>query len=254
MEGEQVPGESSRRFENKVVLVTGSSSGIGEAIARSFDAEGARVVVNSAHSVEAGQAIATSLHDGIYFQADIADEAASTMLIAETLEHFGRLDVLVNNAGRTKVIAHQDLENASLEVWRDIFDVNVFGTWALTVAAADALRQQQGSVVNITSIAGLRPTGSSIPYAASKAALNHMTVLLAKALGPEIRVNAVAPGLVDTPWTQDWDVVRQFVQTAAPMKRSATPEDVAQMTLALAENSYITGQVITVDGGLTLTT
>jgi ketoreductase RED2 len=194
------------------------------------------------------------LHDGIYFQADIADEAASTMLIAETLEHFGRLDVLVNNAGRTKVIAHQDLENASLEVWRDIFDVNVFGTWALTVAAADALRQQQGSVVNITSIAGLRPTGSSIPYAASKAALNHMTVLLAKALGPEIRVNAVAPGLVDTPWTQDWDVVRQFVQTAAPMKRSATPEDVAQMTLALAENSYITGQVITVDGGLTLTT
>ena len=81
-----------------------------------------------------------------------------------------------------------------------------------------------------------------------------MTVLLAKALGPEIRVNAVAPGLVDTPWTQDWDVVRQFVQSAAPMKRSATPEDVAQMTLALAENSYITGQVITVDGGLTLTT
>jgi len=122
------------------------------------------------------------------------------------------------------------------------------------VAAADALRQQQGSVVNITSIAGLRPTGSSIPYAASKAALNHMTVLLAKVLGPEIRVNAVAPGLVDTPWTQDWGVVRQFVQSAAPMKRSATPEDVAQMTLALTENSYITGQVITVDGGLTLTT
>ena len=122
------------------------------------------------------------------------------------LERWGRLDTLVNNAGTTALIPHHDVEAASVDVWRRIFEVNVFGTWAMTVAALPALREAQGSVVNV-GVGGRacgRP-GSSIPYAASKAALNHMTVLLAKVVGPEVRVNAVAPGLVDTPWTADWD-------------------------------------------------
>ena len=101
-------------------------------------------------------------------------------------------------------------------MWRRIFEVNVFGTWAMSVAALPALRDARGSVVNVSSVAGVRPTGSSVPYAASKAALNHMTVLLAKVVGPEVRVNAVAPGLVDTPWTADWDVVREAVQPGGP--------------------------------------
>ena len=104
-------------------------------------------------------------------------------------------------------------------------------------------------MVNVASVAGVRPTGSSIPYAASKAALNHMTVLLAKVVGPEVRVNAVAPGLVDTPWTADWDVVREVVTQVAPLKRSGQPEDVAEVILSLARAAYVTGQVVVVDGG-----
>jgi ketoreductase RED2 len=152
------------------------------------------------------------------------------------------------------VIPHQDLEAASVDVWRHIFEVNVFGTWAMSVAAMAALREAHGAIVNVTSIAGVRPTGSSIPYAASKAALNHLTVLLAKVAGPEVRVNAVAPGLIDTPWTQDWDVVREVVGQVAPLKRSGRPEDVAQVILDVAGSGYMTGQVVVVDGGLTIAT
>ena len=170
-------------------------------------------------------------------------------LVAAALERWGRLDTLVNNAGTTAVIPHHDVAAASVDVWRRIFEVNVFGTWAMTVAALPALREAHGSVVNVASVAGVRPTGSSIPYAASKAALNHMTVLLAKVVGPEVRVNAVAPGLVDTPWTADWDVVREVVSQVAPLKRSGQPEDVAEVILALARAGYVTGQVVVIDGG-----
>ena len=241
-------------FEGKVVLVTGSSSGIGEASARRFDERGATVVVNSARSIDAGQAVARSLRSASYIQAEVGSEEAAETLISTVLERHGQLDVLVNNAGTTAMIPHQEIGAASLDVWRRIFEVNVFGTWAVTVAAVPALRASKGAVINVSSIAGLRPTGSSIPYAASKAALNHQTVLLAKVLGPEIRVNAVAPGLVDTPWTADWDVVRDFVAAAAPLKRTATADDVSAVIVALAELDYVTGDVVVVDGGLTLAT
>ena len=158
----------------------------------------------------------------------------------------------MTNAGTTVLIPHQDLEAASVEVWRRIFEVNVFGTWAMSVAAMEALRKSQGSIVNITSIAGVRPTGSSIPYAASKAALNHLTVLLAKVVGPDVRVNAVAPGLVDTPWTKDWDFAREVIRQVAPLKRSGQPDDVAEVVLALTRAAYVTGQVVCVDGGTTI--
>lgn len=238
----------------RVVLVTGSTSGIGEATALRFAAAGDIVVFNSARSVDAGEKLAARTPGAHYVQADISIGPDCTRLIGEVIERCGRLDVLVNNAGTTKVIPHRDLEAASVDVWREIFEVNVFGTWNLSVAAMDSLRATSGSIINVSSIAGLRPTGSSIPYAASKAALNHITALLAKVVGPEVRVNAVAPGLVDTPWTADWEVIRGFVSAAAPLKRSGTPDDVADVIVALASTPYVTGQVIAVDGGLTLVT
>jgi ketoreductase RED2 len=241
-------------FEGRVVVVTGSSSGIGEAVARAFAAAGASILVNSSSSVPAGEAVAASLPDACYVQADIAGGRDAQRLVDAAMERWGRIDTLVNNAGTTEVIDHHDLAAADVDVWRRIFEVNVFGTWAVTVACAPALRDSQGSVVNISSIAGLRPTGSSIPYAASKAAVNHLTVLLAKVMGPEVRVNAVAPGLIDTPWTADWDVVRGFVRAVAPLRRSGVPGDVAGLVLALAAAPYVTGQVLAVDGGLTIAT
>jgi ketoreductase RED2 len=242
----------SAAASGRVVIVTGSSSGIGAAIARAFADIGAGVVVNSVRSVREGEAIAAALPDAVYVPGDIADPEAARRLVDTALERWGRLDTLVNNAGTTALIPHHDLEAASVEVWRRIFEVNVFGTWSMTVAALPALREAKGSVVNISSIAGLRPTGSSIPYAASKAALNHMTVLLAKVVGPEVRINAVAPGLIDTPWTADWEFVRSVVEQAAPLKRIGQPGDVAEVVLALAQSSYVTGQVVAIDGGLTL--
>ena len=237
-----------------VVIVTGSSSGIGTATARSFGAIGAGVVVNSVRSVAEGEAVAASLPDAIYVQGDIADPQAAQKLVDAALDRWGRLDTLVNNAGTTAVIPHHDLEAATVDVWRRIFEVNVFATWTMTLAALPALREARGSVVNISSVAGLRPTGSSIPYAASKAALNHMTVLLAKVVGPDVRVNAVAPGLVDTPWTADWDFLREAVAQTAPLRRIGQPEDVAEIVVALARSSYVTGQIVGVDGGLSIAT
>jgi ketoreductase RED2 len=240
--------------QGRVVAVTGSSSGIGAATARAFADAGASVLVNSARSVAEGEAVAASLPDALYVQGDITAEGMPERLVAAGLDRWGRLDTLVNNAGTTAVIPHHDLQAASVDVWRRIFEVNVFGTWAMSVAAMPALREAHGSIVNVASVAGVRPTGSSVPYAASKAALNHMTVLLAKVVGPEVRVNAVAPGLVDTPWTEDWDVVREVVRQVAPLKRSGHPEDVAEVILALAQTAYVTGQVLVVDGGLSLAT
>jgi ketoreductase RED2 len=241
------------RFEGKVVLVTGSSSGIGEATAKAFDGEGARVVVNSSSSVEAGAAVAASLRDAAYVQADISDADACARLVAATVERFGRLDVLVNNAGVTEVIPHDDLDAATDEVFRRIFEVNVFGTFRLTRLAMPHLRADGGgAVVNVSSVAGVRPTGSSIPYAASKAALNHLTALVAKVSGPDVRVNAVAPGLVRTPWTADWGPIHEAIKTAAPLARSAEPDDIAATVVELAASPYVTGQVLVADGGLGL--
>jgi ketoreductase RED2 len=245
---------SDEPLQGQVVAVTGSSSGIGAATARAFADAGASVLVNSARSVAEGEAVAASLPDALYVQGDITDSSVADRLVAGALDRWGRLDTLVNNAGTTAVIPHHDLQAASVDVWRRIFEVNVFGTWAMSVAAMPALREARGSIVNVASVAGVRPTGSSIPYAASKAALNHMTVLLAKVVGPEVRVNAVAPGLVDTPWTEDWDVVREAVRQVAPLRRSGQPEDVAEVVLALAGAAYVTGQVVVVDGGLSIAT
>ncbi len=252
---ESAPSPSGRvpPFGGHTVLITGSSSGIGAATARRFANLGATVVINSSTSVDAGQALAVELPDASYVRADVADQAQAQALIDQVVARHGRLDILVNNAGTTEVISHGDLEAASPDVWRRIFDVNVIGTWQVTVAAVDHLRASgRGQVINVSSVAGERPTGSSIPYACSKAAVSHMTRLLANTLGPDIRVNAVAPGLVDTPWTEDWEFVRQFVTAQAPLQRTATPDDVAEVILGLARSAYVTGEVVIVDGGLNL--
>ena len=235
----------------QVALVTGSSSGIGAQVARRLAADGCAVVVHSRSSMAAGQAVAAEI-GGTYLQADLGDEGAARGLVEGVLARHGRLDVLVNNAGTTQVIAHPDLAAATPKIWRRLYDLNVIAPFVLVTAAEQALREAQGCVVNVSSLAGVRPTGSSIPYAASKAALNHTTRLLAKALGPAVRVNAVAPGLVDTPWTQDWDEVRSLVQSMAPLRRSATPDDVAEVVLGLIRSTYVTGEVVVVDGGLGL--
>lgn len=239
-------------LERRVALVTGSTSGIGESIARRLARDGVHVVVHSRRSVEAGEELAREL-DGTYLQADLADADAAAAAVAELLERLGRLDVLVNNAGVSWPIPHADLAAAPPQVWRDVLEVNLIAPWALATAAAPYLSRARGCIVNITSHAGVRPKGSSVPYAASKAALNHVTRLMAAALGPDVRVNAVAPGLVDTPMTASWTDAHDLWQHRSPMRRAAIPADVAELVASLVSHAYITGEVIVLDGGLNLT-
>jgi len=239
--------------EQRVALVTGSSSGIGAAVARRLAAAGIRVVVNSAHSVAAGKAVAAALPDAVYVQADVSDQRQAEDLVEAAVDAYGRLDLLVNNAGVTRFIDHADLAGASPDVWREILDVNVVGVWQTITAAVPHLRASgSGAVVNISSQAGVTTGGSSIPYAVSKAALNHMTRLLARTLGPDIRVNAVAPGMIDTPWYEGVEGVAAAMEAVAerlPLGRVGHPEDIAAAVLDLADASYITGEVLLVDGG-----
>ena len=239
-------------MSDRVALITGSTSGIGAAIARRLAKDAYTVALHSARSVEAGQAMAQELN-GSYHQADLADEAATRALVADVVEKHGRLDVLVNNAGLSIRIPHADLKAATPALWRQMLDVNLISPFILVAEAEAALRKARGCVVNIGTHAGVRPKGSSIPYAASKAALHHVTKLLALALAPEIRVNAVAPGLVQTAMTANWPDMLETWNTRSPMKRPAKPEDIADLVAALIANDYVTGEIIIADGGLNLT-
>ncbi|MFG3157828.1 SDR family NAD(P)-dependent oxidoreductase [Streptomyces sp. NPDC048219] len=235
--------------DRRVILVTGATSGIGRAVATLAAERGLRVVLNSARSSEEGGELASSLPDARYIQADVGQPAQVQTLLDQVERDYGRLDVLVNSAGVTRRIAHRAVDAVSHELWREILDVNLIGTWSTVQAAVDLLRRSGGAVVNISSVAGDRPVGSSIPYAVSKAAVNHMTRLLAAALGPEIRVNAVAPGLINTPWTADFGDIRKHAESVTPLRRIGTPQEVAESVLWLAEASYTTGEVLGVDGG-----
>ncbi|MGX5887748.1 SDR family oxidoreductase, partial [Burkholderia gladioli] len=241
-----------------VALVTGSTSGIGAAIARRLSRDGYAIVLHSRVSAASGQALAQELGSAVYLQADLADDAARVRLVREAIAAWGHLDVLVNNAGISHVIPHADLAAATPAIWQALHEVNVVAPFRLVSEAQAALREaaargRPGCVVNVSSHAGVRPKGASIPYAASKAALNHVTRLLALSLAPEIRVNAVAPGLVDTPLTADWTQARQLWKERAPMRRAASPEDIAQAVAMLVASDYLTGEILLSDGGLNLT-
>lgn len=240
--------------ENRVALITGSSSGIGAAIARRLASEGIRIVVNSARSEAAGKELAEELPEAVYVQGNVADAQDAKRIVQSAIDAYGRLDILVNNAGTTRFIPLDDLDGADADAWRDIFEVNVIGAWQMTTAAAPHLRASgAASIVNISSVSATRALGSSIPYAVSKASVNHMTRLLASQLGPSIRVNAVAPGLIDTPWYEEaeevWESSRDWITAHTPLRRVGKPEDVAEATLYLVNATYTTGDVLTVDGG-----
>jgi ketoreductase RED2 len=241
-------------LSGKAVIVTGSSSGIGEATARRFAALGAGIVVNSATSVEAGERVADELPDAVYVQGDVGDPATGPALVAAARDRWGRLDGLVNNAGRTVPVPLADIDAVRPEHWEVVLRTNVIGTFLVSQAALPALRDADGGwITNITSLAGNRQVGSSLPYAVSKAALDHLTTIMAKHAGGGVRVNAVAPGLVATPWTADWGPMHEAVAAAAPLRRVATADDIAEACVSFAALAYATGQVLLVDGGLGLT-
>ena len=242
----------------RVALVTGSTSGIGLAIARRLSQDGFAVVVHSRSSIEAGKALAQELGNAAYVQADLAIDADRVRLVKESIAKWDRLDVIVNNAGISCVIPHNDMQAATPDIWRELHEVNVIAPFRIVAEAepalrASALRGIPACVINVSSHAGVRPKGASIPYAATKAALNHVTRLLAVSLAPDIRVNAVAPGLVDTLLTSDWTQAQTLWRERSPMQRAAQPEDIAHAVSMLIDSSYLTGGVLLLDGGLNLT-
>jgi ketoreductase RED2 len=209
-------------FNGKVALITGSSSGIGLAIAERLSTEGASVVLNSRTTPEIPIRFPRSKVDVMHVAGDVSSETDVAEMMRQIEGRYGALDILVNSAGVTIFVEHRNLAGVSVEDWRRILDVNVIGAWNTIRAAEKFLRRSPlGVVINITSMAGIRPAGSSIPYSVSKAGLNHMTALLARALGPEIRVNGIAPGFIDTPWTHDYLDRREQVIQDAPCEELA---------------------------------
>ena len=243
-----------------VAIVTGGGTGVGRAVSEALARAGAgAVVVNYSRSREDAEATAAALRElgaeGVPHQASVADEVAVRAMVAETVSRFGRLDVLVNNAGTTQFVPHADLDGLTEEVWDEILGVNLKGTFYCARAAAPALRTARGAIVSVTSIAGLRASGSSIAYGVSKAGVIQLTRNLALALAPEVRVNAVAPGLISTRWFRvrfgEDAAASQEERTAAttPLGRVATAEDVAQAVMGFIGADMVTGECLVVDGG-----
>jgi len=249
----------------KVCVVTGSSSGIGAATALRYAREGWNVVVNYAHKEEPAQAVAAQCRalgaDVLLLRADVAQEADCRRVAAEVEARWGRADVLVNNAGTTKFVGLKDLDGLQAEDFHRIYGVNVVGPWQMTRALLPLLqRHPVAGVVNISSVASMMGIGSSIAYMASKGALNAMTFGLARALGPAVRVNAIAPGLVETPWLKDGLGAERYAagvdayKARAVLEAVIAPEDIADAAWWLgAGAAKTTGEVLLVDAGLRLT-
>ena len=249
----------------KVCVVTGSSSGIGAATARLYAAAGWNVVVNYSRASAPAEAVAAQCRalgvQALVVRADVAQDADCRALAAQVEELWGRVDVLVNNAGTTKFANMKDLEAISAEDFQRLYAVNVVGAYQMTRALVPLLRKHPVTgVVNVSSIASMLGTGSSLAYMASKGALNALTAGLARSLGPQIRVNAIAPGLVETPWMQDGLGPGRYEATVAAYKGKAvldaviSAEDVAQTAWYLgAHAAKTTGEVLLVDAGLRLT-
>jgi 3-oxoacyl-[acyl-carrier protein] reductase len=244
----------------KVAIITGASSGIGAASARELSKRGWSVVVNYAKSEAEASQVAASCQDAIAVQADVAEDSECRKLAQAALDRWGQIDALVNSAGTTKFVGHADLDGLSADDFLRIYRLNVVGPFQMVRACAPALKASHGAVVNVSSVAAQLGTGSSLAYATSKAALNTMTYSLARSLGPEVRVNAVCPGYVDTPWHHNAHGSERAMRIAAhysgmvPLKDYARPEDIADTIVWLIEGArQITGEAIFVDGGLHIT-
>jgi 3-oxoacyl-[acyl-carrier protein] reductase len=248
-------------LSGRAAIVTGAGTGVGRATALALAAAGCDVAVNYSRSKDAAEEVAALAAEAgarsIAVQADVSNDDDCRRLVAETLDAFGRLDVLVNNAGTTSFIPHDDLEAVTAETWESILGVNLIGPFQMTRAAALALKEDGGGhVVNISSVAGVYATGSSIPYCASKAGLNNLTVSLARVLGPEVQVNAVCPGFIDGSWLQQgfgdaFEAIKQVYVDKSLLDAVSTPEDIKDAVFGFLLGSRLTtGELLVVDGGV----
>jgi len=251
--------------ERPAALVTGSATGIGRSAAVALAKHGYDVVINYSRSEEAAKLTAQQAQAAgaktLLFRCDVSDDARVRAMLAATEKEFGGLDVLINNAGTTVDVEPKNLEAMKIEDWNRVFNVNVLGLFLVTRAAAPLLKKSpNGCIVNTCSIAGLRPSAQPLPYAASKAAVANLTKTLANALGPEIRVNAVAPGWIEGEWmkrtlAENYDGLMARRAKYTPLKRCCTEDDVADSMMSLiTSNHFVTGEIIIVDGGFSSTT
>ena len=241
-------------LQGKVALITGGGTGIGREIALSFAREGASVAVNYSRSEKEATATAQEIRDlgvpALAIKADVSQDLQVREMVGKVMKECGRLDILVNSAGVTAFVEPEDLEGLTEEIWDRILAINLKGTFFCCRAASPAMKSRDGgNIINISSIAGTTGVGSCMAYSASKAAVICLTKSLARTLAPEIQVNTIAPGFVDTRWTADWPEFRKMHEEATPMKRVAQPEDVAEAALFLVHSDFVTGQAIIVDGG-----
>ena len=251
-------------LQEGVAIVTGSSSGVGAACARQLAERGCHVVINysrnAAGARETQAACAALGVETAVLQADVADDAQCRALTRAALDKWGRIDALVNNAGTTKFNAHANLDGLSREDFERIYAVNVVGPYQMTRAAAPAMRAGgRGSIVNVASIAGIAGVGSSIAYAASKGALITMTRSLARALGPEIRVNAICPGFIQGDWLEQgmgaerYAAAKAQLEANAPLQLTSTPDAIAEGILYFIGGAdVVSGETLIMDGGMHL--
>lgn len=249
------------KLKGKVALVTGGGTGIGRAISLAFAREGAAVAVGYSRSQAQAEETVRDIENlggkGMAIKGDVASDPEVRAMVAEVEMALGGIDILVNNAGITRFIPHPDLEALDEAFWDRVMAVNLKGAFFCSRAVAPGMKARGGGrIINIASAAGLTGRGSSIPYCASKAGLISMTKSLALALAPEIHVNAIAPGLTESPLLEgapEAQGLRARAKEATPLKRVGTPSDMAEVVLSMVVGwDFITGQVIVVDGGRTL--
>lgn len=246
-------------LKDKVAIVTGSAVGIGRAIAVAFGREGASVTVNYGKSEKEAKETVRMIEEAggraILVQADVSVDSQARELVRKTLDAFGRLDVLVNNAAITRFVPFNDLEGLTEEAWDSLYAVNVKGTFFCARAAAPVMKaQKNGVIINFASVAGLKAAGTSIAYSVTKAAVIHLTMCLANTLAPEIRVNVIVPGFIDeTRWYSgqpNYEDIRNSFVRSAPLGRVGKPADVVEASLYFAKSaSFVTGAMLIVDGG-----
>jgi 3-oxoacyl-[acyl-carrier protein] reductase len=245
--------------EQRVYIITGSASGVGAATALQLARTGAAVAVNYSKSAAEAERVAadckTAGGDAMAVQCDVANDADCRRLAAAALDKWGRIDGLVNNAGTTKFASMRNLDALSAEDFQRIYAVNVIGAYQMARACEQALRKAAGAIVNVSSIASTMGLGSSMAYAASKGALNTLTICLARVMGPEVRVNALLPGFIETKWLKEGLGPQTYLEAQVAYKKQSalqstlTPEDVAQSVIALLHASKMTGQLLTLDAG-----